>query len=236
MLQFPWLFAALKESRELLSIRDELVPNYASRAAIVSHAWPTRKSRIGGIRAPLMAKETAMRRWLFLLGSFAASLAFPGLGKAADARATQLAYEPWTKVCLTQASCFVSASARGQCSPSGGTISVSPQNSKRVLLTANVATRTMLEGAISLRIDQDDPIRIAKPHCYTLGCGGTYEADGELVTRLKHAQAVTMEAKSLTGQTINLSFPLTHFAQTFDGPGNPQSAKQAPPQLPSCED
>ncbi|WGS01347.1 invasion associated locus B family protein [Bradyrhizobium sp. ISRA443] len=177
-----------------------------------------------------------MRHWLFLLGSFAASLTFPAVGEAADARATQLTYEPWAKVCLTQTSCFVGVSARGQCSPSGGTISISPQSSKRVLLTANVGTRTMLEGTISLRIDQDEPIQIAKPHCYTLGCGGTYEGDGELVTRLKHAQAITMEAKTLTGRTINLSFPLTHFAQAFDGPGSPQSVKQTPHQLPSCED
>ncbi|KWV57744.1 hypothetical protein AS156_36625 [Bradyrhizobium macuxiense] len=177
-----------------------------------------------------------MRNLLFLLGSLAASLAFPGVGEAADPRATQLTYEPWAKVCLTQASCFVGTSARGQCSPSGGTISISPQNSKRVLLTANVGTRTMLEGTINLRIDQDDPIKIAKPHCYTLGCGGTYEGDGELITRLKHAQAITLDAKSLTGQQINISFPLAHFAQTYDGPGSPQSAKLTPPQLPSCED
>jgi invasion protein IalB len=192
-------------------------------------------------------KETAMRYVAIFLGSLAVQLALGGVGEAADPRATQLTYEPWTKTCLTEASCFVGAAARGQCSPSGGTLSVSPQNSKRAIVSANVGTRTMLEGTISLRIDQDEPIRIAKPHCYTLGCGGTLEADGEMIERLKHAQTIAVEAKNLTGQTISLAFPLTHFAETFDGPGSPpktsgQGSKDAQQhtesvkQLPQCED
>jgi invasion protein IalB len=192
-------------------------------------------------------KETAMRYVAIFLGSLAVQLALGGVGEAGDPRATQLTYEPWTKTCLTEASCFVAAAARGQCVPSGGTLSVSPQNSKRAIVSANVGTRTMLEGTISLRIDQDEPIQIAKPHCYTLGCGGTLEADGEMIERLKHAQTIAVEAKNLTGQTISLAFPLTHFAETFDGPGNPpktsgQGSKDAQQhtesvkQLPQCED
>lgn len=189
-----------------------------------------------------------MRYVALLMGSFAAQLALGGVAEAADPRATQLTYEPWTKTCLTQASCFVGTAARGQCVPSGGGISVSPQNSKRALLTANVGTRTMLEGTISLRIDHDEPIQIGKPHCYTLGCGGTLEADGEMIERLKHAQTIAVEAKNLTGQTISLAFPLTHFAETFDGPGNPPKASgqgstdaqrqhtESVKQLPQCED
>ncbi|MTV13657.1 MULTISPECIES: invasion associated locus B family protein [Bradyrhizobium] len=188
-----------------------------------------------------------MRYVAIFLGSLTVQLAFGGVGEAADPRATQLTYEPWTKTCLTEASCFVGAAARGQCSPSGGTLSVSPQSSKRAIVSANVGTRTMLEGTISLRIDQDEPIRIAKPHCYTLGCGGTLEADGEMIERLKHAQTIAVEAKNLTGQTISLAFPLTHFAETFDGPGSPpktsgQGSKDAQQhtesvkQLPQCED
>jgi invasion protein IalB len=189
-----------------------------------------------------------MRYLSLLLGSLAACLALPVIAEAADPRAAQLTYEPWSKTCLTQASCFVSASARGQCSPSGGSISISPQSSKRAILSANVATRTMLEGTISIRIDQDEPIQLAKPHCYTLGCGGTLEANGELIERLKHAQSISMDAKSLTGQNISLTFPLTHFSEAFDGPGSPPKASEhevngSPQQrtenvkqLPQCDD
>lgn len=188
-----------------------------------------------------------MRHGVVLLGSLAAQLALAGSGHAADARATELTYEPWSKTCLTQASCFVGAAARGKCAPSGGTISISPQTSKRALLTVNVGTRTMLEGTISLRIDQDAPIRIDNPHCYTLGCGGTVQADGELIERLKHAQAIAVEAKSLTGRTISLSYPLSHFSQVFDGPGSEPKAvehdakellqhTETVKQLPQCDD
>ncbi len=91
----------------------------------------------------------------------------------------------------------------------------------------------MLEGTISLRIDQDEPIQIAKPHCYTLGCGGTLEANGELIERLKHAQTIAMEAKNLTGQAISLPFrsptsprPLTGLAASRRRPTNPQELKE----------
>lgn len=194
-----------------------------------------------------------MRYVALLMGSFAVQLALGGVANAADPRATELTYEPWTKTCLTEASCFVAASARGQCAPSGGTISISPQNSTRALLTANVGTRTMLEGTISLRIDQDEPMQIARTHCYTLGCGGTLEANGELIERLKHAQTIGVEAKNLTGQKISLNFPLSHFSQIYDGPGSaPKSTPKATSgqgsnepqrehteavkQLPQCED
>jgi invasion protein IalB len=193
-------------------------------------------------------KEAAMRCGTILLGSLAVHLALASTVEAADPRATELTYEPWTKTCLTSASCFVGAAARGQCAPSGGTISVSPQTSKRALLSVNVGTRTMLEGTISLRIDQDEPLQVARTHCYTFGCGGTIEADSELIERLKHAQAIAVEAKDLTGQQISLSFPLTHFAQTFDGPGSEPKASaqdvkepqrehvEAVKQLPQCGD
>ncbi|MGY4161813.1 invasion protein IalB [Bradyrhizobium sp. USDA 4461] len=190
-----------------------------------------------------------MRHVALLVGSFAAQLALGGIAEAADPRATELTYEPWSKTCLTEASCFVAAAARGKCAPSGGTISISPQSSTRALLTANVGTRTMLEGTISLRIDQDEPMQIARTHCYTLGCGGTLEANGELIERLKHAQAIAVEAKNLTGQTISLSFPLNHFSQVYDGPGSAPKATsgksatepqrehtEAVKQLPQCED
>jgi invasion protein IalB len=193
-------------------------------------------------------KETAMRYVAVLIGSLAAQLALSGIAKAADPRATELSYEPWAKTCLTEASCFVAAAARGKCAPSGGTISISPQSSTRALLTANVGTRTMLEGTISLRIDQEEPMQIGRTHCYTLGCGGTLEANAELIQRLKHAQAIAVEAKNLTGQKISLSFPLAHFSETYDGPGSPPKASgrnsnepqrehtEAVKQLPQCDD
>lgn len=189
-----------------------------------------------------------MRYVALLMGSIAVQLALGGIADAADPRATELTYEPWSKTCLTEASCFVAAAARGQCAPSGGTISVSPQTSTRALLTANVGTRTMLEGTISLRIDQDEPMQVARTHCYTLGCGGTLEANGELIERLKHAQTIVVEAKNLTGQKISLSFPLAHFSQTYDGPGSAPKASgqgsnepqrehtEAVKQLPQCDD
>jgi len=182
---------------------------------------------------------------------FAALLASCGIGHAADPRAADLSYQPWTKFCLTQSNCYLGTSANGKCTPSGGAVTLSLQNDNRAILTANFAMRTLLEGPISLRIDQDEPLKISNPHCYASGCAGTLEADGGMVERLKHAQSITMEATSMAGQKLSISFPLADFTKTYDGSGRPlpktieqslaelremqQRAKNEPPP-PACED
>ena len=180
-------------------------------------------------------------------GSIAALFALGGASHAADPRAAELTFQPWTKFCLTQSNCYLNISANGKCTPSGGAISLSLQNGNRGILTANYGMKTLLEGPISLRIDQDTPLKIEKPHCYASGCGGTIEADGAMIERLKRAQTVTMEATSMAGEKLSISFPLTDFAKAYDGSGRPlpktteqalaelRETKKDPP-LPACED
>src|ERR1700704_3919635 len=85
----------------------------------------------------------------------------PALG--ADPRAAQLTSEPWAKSCIA-AICFVGSGVRGACHPSGGIFSVIVDN-KGLSLSAHLATRQPLKGALSIRIDQDDPLVISDPKC-----------------------------------------------------------------------
>lgn len=183
-------------------------------------------------------------------GSMAALLALAGVSHAAESHAAELTFQPWTKFCLTQSNCYITTSANGKCTPSGGAISLSLQNGSRGILTANLAMRTLLEGPISLRIDQDEPLKISNPHCYASGCAGTLEADGAMIERLKRSQSITMEATSMAGEKLSIAFPLADFAKAYDGSGRPlpktteqalaelremqQQAKKDPP-LPACE-
>ena len=97
--------------------------------------------------------------------------------EADDRRATQLAYQPWTKFCISKSNCFVGASAQGLCSPSGGAVTIASPDTGSTSLSATFGTRHKLDGAISLRIDQDNPILIPNPHCYASGCAGKFEID-----------------------------------------------------------
>jgi invasion protein IalB len=140
--------------------------------------------------------------------------------EANDPRAMQLTYEPWTKICFSGSNCLVAAGARGTCYPSGGALSINIPNDKTVNLSANLGTKRGLEGAISIRIDHDDPILIAVPQCYAPGCSGKVEIDGKFIERLKRSRTITIEATNTAHQKIGLSLSLADFAKAYDGPAS----------------
>jgi invasion protein IalB len=86
-------------------------------------------------------------------------------------------------------------------------------------LSATFGTRHKLDGAISLRIDQDNPILIPNPHCYASGCAGKFEIDREFIERLKRSQVITIEGTNSAQRKLSLSFSLAGLAAAYDGPG-----------------
>jgi invasion protein IalB len=185
----------------------ELVRQAASRGA------PQRKAAIGcdsfgQWEGPLMIRAIVL---------VATYLAFPGsAAEAADPRAIQLTYEPWSKTCIAE-TCFVSAGVRGACAPSGGSVGIVVQDGKSASVSAYFATKRMPQGAVSVQVDQDAPIPISNPRCHGSSCGGKIEIDTGFIERLKRSQTVTIEAK--IDQSISFSFPLAGFAQAYDRPG-----------------
>ncbi|MBR0794788.1 invasion associated locus B family protein [Bradyrhizobium jicamae] len=151
--------------------------------------------------------------------------------RAEDARAAQLTYDPWTKLCFPRtdgnSDCFVSAAARGACHRSGGGVSVWIRDERQLHLVTNFATRRPLDGGISVRIDQDAPIEIAHADCFGLGCRGTLPIDEAFIERLKQSRTIAIEATDTVHQKLSLSFPLAGFATAYDGPpGSPPRARE----------
>jgi invasion protein IalB len=161
-----------------------------------------------------------MKRVLVLRSLIATYLVFGGSSvEANNPRATQLTYEPWTKICLGNSNCFVATGARGKCDPSGGGLSISMLNGENVSLSARLMTRRMLEGPMSIQIDQSDPISIPNPECRGLGCAGKFEIDSEFIEYMKRSRTITIEATDTARQKLSLSFSLADFSQAYDGPG-----------------
>jgi invasion protein IalB len=172
-----------------------------------------------------------MKYALVLFATIAACTAFVAraVEAAGDPRATQLTYEPWNKICLKgadgKANCWVSAGARGACYPSGGGISVTVLDDKSASLFATLGTKQVLEGAISVQIDQGDPILIPHPECTGVFCGGKFDIDASFIERLKSGRTITLEATNSAHQKISLSLSLADFAEVYDGPGKEPNVK-----------
>jgi invasion protein IalB len=158
---------------------------------------------------------------LFLMIATYAALDGRPLRAANDPRAAQLTYEPWIKFCFDDSNCLIASGARGACFPSGGGISIIVTNQENKSLSAHFATRRALEGAISVQIDQGDPILIPHPECTGPVCAGKVQIDSDVIERLRRAQMITIEATDAAHQKIGLSFSLTDFAKAYDGPEAP---------------
>jgi Invasion associated locus B (IalB) protein len=141
-----------------------------------------------------------------------------------DPRAAQLVYEPWAKSCIGP-TCFVGSGARGACHPSGGGLFVIIED-KGLGLSAYLATKRPLQGALSIRIDQGDPLLISEPQCVATSCGGRFEIDRDFVERLKRARTIAVEATDASHTKIGISLSLAGFAEAFDGPGTEPKVRE----------
>src|ERR1700722_5156035 len=104
---------------------------------------------------------------------------------ASDPRALQLTYEPWRKLCIGNSDCYTGADARGACHPSGGGVAIVASRNQLFRLSASFATAHVLDGPITVRVDQREPILIQNLQCYAPACTGTFEIDGVFIARLR---------------------------------------------------
>ena len=136
---------------------------------------------------------------------------------ASDSRSSQITYEPWRKLCLRGSDCFTGADARGACHPSGGGVAIVTSRNQVFRLSASFATARVIDGPISVIVDQREPILIQHLQCYAQACTGSFEIDGAFIERLKHSQTVAIETMA-TQEKLRLSFSLAGFAEAYDGP------------------
>jgi invasion protein IalB len=154
-----------------------------------------------------------------LLCSIAVYLAFAGASDATDSRALRLTYEPWSKFCLAKTGCFVGMSARGECQPSGGAITIIINDGAPESLTAYFGTKRGPVDAISVQIDQNSPIPMPDTRCNPFGCWSRLTIGVDMIEQLRRAQSVTISDTDAAHQETKITFPLADFAHAYDAAG-----------------
>jgi invasion protein IalB len=164
-------------------------------------------------------RRSSMKPVFVLLSVITAGLCYVGSNTVAagDPRASQLTYEPWRKLCLHNSDCYTGVDARGACHPSGGGVAIVASRNQVFRLSASFATARVIDGPISVIVDQREPILIQHLQCYAQACAGSFEIDGAFIEGLKHSQTVAIETMA-TQEKLRLSFSLAGFAQAYDGP------------------
>jgi invasion protein IalB len=142
----------------------------------------------------------------------------------------QLIFSPWTKFCLkgqpgqapdpnAKQICFTGKDARIESGmPVAAAVLIEPEGQERKILRVTLPLGMQLAHGTRVIIDQSQPLTAPYVICFTNGCMADYEANVDMIGKMKKGQGLVIQAINSTGQPISLAMPLTDFAKAYDGP------------------
>jgi invasion protein IalB len=137
----------------------------------------------------------------------------------------QLIYSPWTKFCLKgqeadpKQVCFTGKDARIESGmPVVAAVLIEPDNEPKKILRVTLPLGMQLVHGTRVIVDQNQPMTAPYVICFTNGCMADYEANADLIAKMKSGQGLVVQAINSTGQPISLVLPLGDFAKAYDGP------------------
>ena len=142
----------------------------------------------------------------------------------------QLIFSPWTKFCLkgqpgqapdpnAKQICFTGKDARIESGmPVVAAVLIEPEGQERKILRVTLPLGMQLAHGTRVIIDQNQPVTAPYVICFTNGCMADYEANADMIGKMKKGQGLVIQAINSTGQPISLGMPLTDFAKAYDGP------------------
>jgi invasion protein IalB len=155
----------------------------------------------------------------------------PGAGQnMPNNQQVQLIFSPWTKFCLkgqpgqppdpnAKQVCFTGKDARvesGQ--PVAAAVLIEPEGQERKLLRVTLPLGMQLVHGTRVIIDQNQPLTAPYVICFTNGCMADYEANADMIGKMKKGQGLVLQAINASGQPISVVMPLGDFAKAYDGP------------------
>ncbi len=142
----------------------------------------------------------------------------------------QLIYSPWTKFCLkgqpgqpqdpnAKQVCFTGKDARIESGmPVVAAVLIEPEGQERKVLRVTLPLGMQLVHGTRVIIDQNQPMTAPYVICFTNGCMADYDANAEMIGKMKKGQGLVVQAINSTGQPISLGLPLGDFAKAYEGP------------------
>jgi invasion protein IalB len=138
----------------------------------------------------------------------------------------QLIYSPWTKFCLKNQNdpnakqvCFTGKDARIESGmPVVAAVLIEPEGEPKKILRVTLPLGMQLIHGTRVIIDQNQPMTAPYVICFTNGCMADYEANADMIGKMKKGQGLVVQAINSTGQPISLVMPLADFGKAYDGP------------------
>jgi invasion protein IalB len=139
----------------------------------------------------------------------------------------QLNFSPWTKLChkledndpKAKEVCFTGKEARIE---SGvlivAAVLIEPEGEGKKILRVTLPLGMQLANGTRVIVDSNQPMTAPYVLCVNVGCFADYEANADLIAKMKKGQDLFVQAINSTGQPITLTLPLSDFAKAYDSP------------------
>ena len=102
--------------------------------------------------------------------------------------------------------------------PVAAAVIIEPEGVDKKILRVTLPLGMQLVHGTRVILDQNQPMTAPYVICFNNGCMADYEANAELIAKMKKGQGLVVQAINSTGQPISLGLPLADFAKAYDGP------------------
>jgi len=137
----------------------------------------------------------------------------------------QLIYSEWAKFCgkgqeaNSKQVCFTGRDARTEAGlPVIAAALIEPDGEPKKILRVTLPSPVQLQFGTRIIVDQGQPQTGPFFTCFANGCMADYEANPDLIGKMKTGQTLTIQAINLAGQPISFPMPLANFKKANEGP------------------
>jgi len=156
--------------------------------------------------------------------------AAPAQAQNGGEQAPQLIYSPWVKLCNKDADpkakrvCVTVKDGRVESGLLVVSVAIIEMDGEtRKLLRMSLPYGVALQHGTRLIVDQGQPatapfVTCLPPVVPPGGCIADYEANADIIARMKKGQILTIQAIHMSGQAMSPQMDLKDFAKAYDGP------------------
>lgn len=129
----------------------------------------------------------------------------------------------WTKICQTneqtkKEACVVTQNLHAETGQMLAAVTVIEEKGAQKLFRIAVPLGMMLEPGLRVVVDQNPPLESKYAICVPDGCFSDLQVNDEFIANLKKGKALVIQTINHVGRTVNITFPLTEFQKSYDGP------------------
>ncbi|MBY0531102.1 MAG: invasion associated locus B family protein [Xanthobacteraceae bacterium] len=143
--------------------------------------------------------------------------------KAPQQKQQQVAATRWTKLCQpadanNKETCGITQQLFAETGQVLAVVTVIEEKGAQRLFRIAVPFGMLLQPGLRVVIDTNAPIEVKYTICGQGGCLADLEINDEFINTMKKSKTLLVQMINHMGRTVNITFPLTDFAKSHDGP------------------